>query len=938
MIRSNFSLANAICEIQYAENGDIWYGSVRGGLVFWTGQKAEIIVKEREDGYRYVRSILPNNQGCSALLSDGRVIVFENGIFKDRDNIITPADESIYSAIPLEEASFLFISRNLKSEKNYIKKWNGRTSVSEVIWEESTKSLLFDALAVSPNKKIYGIGRKLESGTPTADLVLLDLAPRTQRIIEKISSRERVLTMTMPKSETILVATDKSKRLSRYSLGEDQIRPDSLSERVRSEIDSVMWMSDMGFGWKNGADYFVFDLSNRQLRKASAPVVKSELDRDIRLEQNSGIESNLNIRFSNGIIKPIQLITATDQIATAHKIVTYENRKLILVGHRFGTSVFSIEKNLDLKLIRKLVGHSDDVTGIDFRAESGLVLTSGRDGTICCFSLTPWKFHPELGASFKIQDGQLLVDKMDPGSPIWETGLDEGEPIEQMFYRSRAVELANALQVLNNPAIGEQFQFQTRRLLQGVSTRSLQRPIWKFYANDEEWIWWRWRDFYYDCSTLGERLVAWQLNPGFDQSPILVEGTEARARFYRPEKMTDLLSQSRTAPERINAPDLVPPRVAMTIEERQDHFLITTSLEPELNALLVGEPKELSVWVNDYRVASWSNPEIDKSETCRLAKSLLRSGNNRVIARAFNSIGIRGDSEAEMITREAKATSPVLRGLAIGIKDYSGSRQLSEGGKGRIANDLQFTVRDAISLRRLLQKQSSAFVVNARDLLDAQATRENIFLSLESIGKECQPDDWLVLSFSGHGCIWDKPPESNLPNSFMLVTSGTSLVSESEALQTAIPVGGLDGGLEFESLFNALSGVSCRKLLLIDACHSGGALEIVKALTPDLVVGPTIISASQKSQKAHEAPQKTHGIFTEAILEGLTSRFDITDTTSDERVSPRELYEYTLRRVPEIFRNSSIFIDPSDFKLGQTPEFWSPSEDQDIPIFARVTK
>ena len=74
---------------------------------------------------------------------------------------------------------------------------------------------------------------------------------------------------------------------------------------------------------------------------------------------------------------------------------------------------------------------------------------------------------------------------------------------------------------------------------------------------------WRWRDFFYDCSTRGDDQIGWQINGDVDETPVFVKAEQFRRRFHRPDKLEKLLSQMVSQPERVAAADLAPPRVTL---------------------------------------------------------------------------------------------------------------------------------------------------------------------------------------------------------------------------------------------------------------------------------------------------------------------------------------------------------------------------------------
>jgi hypothetical protein len=572
------------------------------------------------------------------------------------------------------------------------------------------------------------------------------------------------------------------------------------------------------------------------------------------------------------------------------------------------------------------------------------LLTAGSDGTICCFSLDPWKFHPELGAKFALNGEEMVVEAVDDGSPIWETGLSAGDRIQRIQFQGKDLSLGEALEKLKGPEVGEQFKFVSADLSSVVSTRVLQRPLWKFVYQDSEWILYRWRDYYYDCSTRGDQLVEWAINPSDVSEPLIVHAEQARERFYRPAKLKDLLSRDSLKSRRIQVPELVPPFVQLKVEEKESELVIQASISADQNALLVGEPQELSVWVGDLRVLQKKSPTIPTIETITVPRKLLRNGSNRVIARAFNRFGVRGDSDSQVIDHQDSGPKPRLWGLTLGIKDYGQARRESSNSRsGFIVKDLTWTLNDALGIENVLKDNTSPFELSdVRRLTDAEVTGNRLAEEFQRIRSQCVPDDLFVLSFAGHGFHLEHGEEDEQPSIYLLLTAASDLTSPEEALLSSLPLANPGSremaAVDFRSLFDELSTLPCKKLVIMDSCHSGGAIELVRALTPDFVVGPTVLTAASKNQFAVEVPSKMHGIFTAALLEAVGAKFDVADENRDELLSFAELHGYCAKRVPQIFANSKRFLTAEEFSLGQTPEFWSPEGDEQQPIFGKANK
>src|SRR5205823_4973654 len=108
-------------------------------------------------------------------------------------------------------------------------------------------------------------------------------------------------------------------------------------------------------------------------------------------------------------------------------------------------------------------------------------------------------------------------------------------------------------------------------------------------------------------------------------------------------------------------------------------------------------------------------------------------------------------------------------------------------------------------------------------------------------------------------------------------------------------------GVSSANLYNALAALPCRKLVLLDACHSYGSSDFMRELAPS-GVGPVIISACASQEEAQELPTFGHGLFTQTFLEACEENFDKVDRNKDGALAPEELYGYATARIPAMIQ------------------------------------
>src|SRR5262249_19714293 len=157
-----------------------------------------------------------------------------------------------------------------------------------------------------------------------------------------------------------------------------------------------------------------------------------------------------------------------------------------------------------------------------------------------------------------------------------------------------------------------------------------------------------------------------------------------------------------------------------------------------------------------------------------------------------------------------------------GVNDYSDTRKKVPGARN--FGDLKTAKDDATALRdQLLTFKGPKLPFTKAELdvrLDADAARKKLIADLGALAKRAKPDDLLIVFFAGHGDLL-MPNDGPQPEHgrAALIGEGTFLF----CCPDYSPLKPKTTALSVEEVFSALAEINCRKLVLIDACHSGRA-------------------------------------------------------------------------------------------------------------------
>lgn len=231
--------------------------------------------------------------------------------------------------------------------------------------------------------------------------------------------------------------------------------------------------------------------------------------------------------------------------------------------------------------------------------------------------------------------------------------------------------------------------------------------------------------------------------------------------------------------------------------------------------------------------------------------------------------------QVALLTQSGVPPGARLHLLAIGVSRYN------ERHAAHLR--LAFADKDARDVASALgSTQEGLYVAGTRQFLaDEEATRPSIRRGLAAMQAAMRPGDLAVVHFAGHGAMVD--------GALYLLPHDVDARDAVAIKDSALPV----TALREELLRLAAHG---RVLVLLDACHSGGASSVPAALLTGALAAAnvTVLTSSGESEASREDPAWQNGAFTKAVLEALGGA---ADSDRDGLLNALELAAYVERRV-----------------------------------------
>ena len=342
--------------------------------------------------------------------------------------------------------------------------------------------------------------------------------------------------------------------------------------------------------------------------------------------------------------------------------------------------------------------------------------------------------------------------------------------------------------------------------------------------------------------------------------------------------------------------------------------------------LPVSGARDVRLFRNGSLVKRWFGDlfDIRDKEGCRLqpqttsqsarqticaAMVPLVAGENTLTAYAFNTDNVKSEDAALMVNgADSLKRAGTLYLVSIGINSYANK-----------AFNLMYAMADADAFGKELKQQQEKIKKYERteliSLFNEQATKARILQTLSELTSKVQPEDAIVVFFAGHGmvgsCLNFATQPVNVKDRFYLVPhdlgyKGTIPERCKQRMLDEVARRSVSD-LDLEIIFQNID--ADQMLLVIDACHSGQALESEERRRGPMnskglaqlayEKGMYVLTAAQSFQEAKADKQiaKGHGYLTYALIEGLRTRVA---ANSDGNVLLRGWLDYAVQRVPQM--------------------------------------
>lgn len=891
---------DVINDITFDDTGKFLFSGGGGNILStWSLEGDQISLISQSDIGIYINALSFNPSTKSLAIATATNEV----VFADMSNIVTGGDDfELTSGIP-HEAEINTLTYDPTGRYLATSSINGELQVTDAsfntIFRENGFDVMINALSFSPDAKYL----------MTMDLAgkarMIDLTKRG--VIKEFEAHDNVaFSMSFDPSSAVYEV------ISSGGINNGIVRSDALTgktlNRVSGEgraVESLAFAdsSSLRINYFKNADgaesSMIFEFDNFLPKKMAGVGSITQ-----NIKSNVSQIDEYTLRARSGRI--------FNDIGGDGRILEYISDEK---GNVFVGSDFSLkEYDASGKLLRDFVGHSGGVRALALSPDGRYLASGSEDQKVLLWKLDePGRFPSvseyftaEAFKSVKIAGIEEILGQNEPEA--WQKLMRAIEKSQPKLYK----EVSSTFPYLH------------------VSTNPF---MTLFLADNGEWITWT-EEGYFHCSSDGAKLFGWHIN----------RGISSLSDFYTAEQYFDILYEPELLIRSFKSGD----RVSKLLSEAgEGAFTIDISQRPSVAVFDLSQvrlnkdekityskgkyqtsQREVEVEVEVYNGGSgfselnlFQNGKLVISDkdfkeipvgqhiSKKYKLSLVNDLNTfSVMVKNKQNIDSRPNEFKLQYTGEVIATSS-LYVLAIGINQYKNERY-----------NLNYAYDDAYSFVEGLKKISGDIYreIKVVEVYNEQATKSGIINGLNQIKTMAQPEDVFVFYYAGHGTIDDTQDNKY----FFVPTDVTQLYGDSTQLVTK--------AISSEELKLHLSEIKAQKqLVLMDACHSGGAIETLSTRSAASeekamiqlarAAGIVMIASSGTQQFATEFAILKHGVFTYSLLEALNGAGD----NGDGSITVSEIKQYMEDAVPELTKKHggsaqypTGFIRGNNFPLG----------------------
>ncbi len=408
------------------------------------------------------------------------------------------------------------------------------------------------------------------------------------------------------------------------------------------------------------------------------------------------------------------------------------------------------------------------------------------------------------------------------------------------------------------------------------------------HRNRSSWIIWTPKG-YFDAEQSAENFVGWHLNQGRDREALYYPASNFFDTYYRPDVLRKIfdpsfpqqselaVQETSEGPAEILGSKRLPPSIQIsnlpaTTSERKIQIDLEATDEgggiDEVRVFVNG--KALTAKTRGVKVVGITKDSIHLKEQMEIE---LPDEENTIRAVAYSRYEhIEGPPAIARINYTGVPERSDLHLIAVGINKYRNS--------GLNLDSARLDAEGLVS--HFSDHPSSLFkTIHTYKVLDQEATKDGILSKIRSI--QTKPADVVILFLGGHGEADDKL--------WYFVPYELMNPGKMEDLR--------EQGISSRELQQELVGLPADKILvLLDSCKSGAGMDSKPLKEMTKAWGLNVVAASKGNQKASELGELGHGVFTYALLQGLSGEAD--KLPPDKSVTILELVTYVGSRVKQI--------------------------------------